>query len=218
MTDTVKEQLSALLDGELPDGETELLLKRLDRDPELRRTLSRYSLIGAALRTDGQIPAARAVAARVSAALASEPPLAPAAASWGRWTKFAAGLSVAASVAAVSVMFGAGPARVAAISRGAPPQVQQLAATSPGQPVVLPPATAAPIALEPLPPGYTTPAAVPGASDPITRDPQMARYMIAHADYATPLARRSVVSSLVSADGADIAGVEAVPASVTITE
>ena len=59
---------------------------------------------------------------------------------------------------------------------------------------------------------------MPGESDPITRDPQMARYMIAHADYATPLARRSVVSSLVSADGADIAGVEAVPASVTITE
>lgn len=219
MTDTVKEQISALLDGELPDGETELLLKRLDRDPELRRTLSRYSLIGAALRTDGQIPAARAVAARVSAALASEPPLtAPAVASWGRWTKFAAGLSVAASVAAVSVMFGTGPARVVARSGTGLPPVQQVAATSPGQAVVLSPATIAPVALEPLPPGYTTPAVVPGESDSVTRDSQMVRYMIAHADHATPLARRSVVSSLVSADGADIAGVEAVPASVTITE
>lgn len=219
MTDTVKEQISALLDGELADGETELLLKRLDRDPELRRTLSRYSLIGAALRTDGEIPAARAVAARVSAALASEPPLTvPAVAARVRWAKLAGGLSVAASVAAVAVMFGAGPARVAATSGAGVQQMQQVAAIARVQPVVLSPAVIAPVALEPLPPGYTTPAVLPDEPGSSARDAQMARYMIAHADYATPLARRSVVSSLVSADAADAADVAAVPASVRTTE
>ena len=44
MTNTVKEQLSAFLDGELPEAETTLLLKRLERDDELKGTLSRYSL------------------------------------------------------------------------------------------------------------------------------------------------------------------------------
>ena len=34
MTDRIKEQLSAFLDGELPDPESALLLKRLERDDE----------------------------------------------------------------------------------------------------------------------------------------------------------------------------------------
>ena len=63
MTDRIKEQLSAFLDGELPDPESALLLKRLERDDELRGALSRYSLIGAVLRSDGDVPAARQVAA-----------------------------------------------------------------------------------------------------------------------------------------------------------
>ncbi|MGH8244565.1 MAG: sigma-E factor negative regulatory protein, partial [Steroidobacteraceae bacterium] len=50
MTDRIKEQLSAFLDGELPDPESALLLKRLERDDDLRGALSRYSLIGAVLR------------------------------------------------------------------------------------------------------------------------------------------------------------------------
>jgi len=37
MTDALNEQLSACLDGELPPAELDLLLKRLERDPELRK-------------------------------------------------------------------------------------------------------------------------------------------------------------------------------------
>ena len=73
MTERIKEQLSAFLDGELPEPESALLLKRLERDDDLRGALSRYSLIGAVLRSDGDVPAARQVAARVSAAIAREP-------------------------------------------------------------------------------------------------------------------------------------------------
>ena len=50
MTDPVNEQLSACLDGELPAAELDLLLKRLERNPELREALGRYTVIGEALR------------------------------------------------------------------------------------------------------------------------------------------------------------------------
>ena len=73
MTETLKEQLSCFLDGELPEAETTLLLKRLERDEELKSTLSRYSLIGTVLRTDGDVPAARNVAARVREVVSREP-------------------------------------------------------------------------------------------------------------------------------------------------
>ncbi len=50
MTDRLHEQLSAFLDGELPAAEAQLLLARLERDPLLRATLTRYTLAGDALR------------------------------------------------------------------------------------------------------------------------------------------------------------------------
>lgn len=39
MTDPVKEQLSACLDGELPEAELDLLLKQVSRDPQLGAVL-----------------------------------------------------------------------------------------------------------------------------------------------------------------------------------
>jgi len=50
MNDTTNEQLSALLDGELPRDETRFLLRRLDNDPELARRWSRYQVASAVLR------------------------------------------------------------------------------------------------------------------------------------------------------------------------
>ena len=108
MTDRIKEQLSAFLDGELPDPESALLLKRLERDDELRGALSRYSLIGAVLRNDGDVPAARQVAARVSAAIAREPARGAGrrCACRGRdaFLRAAAGIAVAAGVALGAVL------------------------------------------------------------------------------------------------------------------
>ena len=49
MSDLLNEQLSALMDGELPPEETALLLRRLEREPELAARLARYSAIGDAL-------------------------------------------------------------------------------------------------------------------------------------------------------------------------
>lgn len=50
MTDKVGEQLSAWMDGELPQEEVPLLLKRLEEDRELRLRLQRFQLIRDAMK------------------------------------------------------------------------------------------------------------------------------------------------------------------------
>jgi negative regulator of sigma E activity len=193
MTDRIKEQLSTFLDGELPDQETALLLKRLERDDELRGALSRYSLIGAVLRNDGDVPPARQVAARVSAAIAREPAQdAMAMRLPGREAllRGGLGLAIAASVAAAAVLL---------VQQGqlpdsaAPEAVMAQAEESPIVPV-----SAVDEADDALPDTYvvTTPAADgPGSLPPA----QFANYLVAHYGYASPLVRRSVGAGLISA-------------------
>jgi len=52
VTRHIEEQLSAFLDGELPEEELALLVRRLERDESYRATLERYAQIGSALRND----------------------------------------------------------------------------------------------------------------------------------------------------------------------
>lgn len=49
---TVDEQLSAFIDGELPQEEMELLLRRIERNNDCRGRFSRYITIGSVLRGD----------------------------------------------------------------------------------------------------------------------------------------------------------------------
>jgi sigma-E factor negative regulatory protein RseA len=204
MTDRIKEQLSTFLDGELPDAETALLLKRLERDDDLRGALSRYSLIGAVLRNDGDVPAARQVAARVSAAIAREP------AQHGNGISLpgraallrsGAGLAIAAGVAAAALLL----VQQAPLQGGAAPeaQVAQIA-ESPIIPV-------SPVDEDVLDLGdpYVTPPAIdgPGSIPPAN----FANYLVAHYGYASPLVRRSVSAGLISANG-EVAATE--PAAV----
>jgi len=46
MTQTIEEQISAFCDGELPDEELELLLRRFERGEAHWAILARYSLLG----------------------------------------------------------------------------------------------------------------------------------------------------------------------------
>lgn len=191
MTDRIKEQLSTFLDGELPDQETALLLKRLERDDELRGALSRYSLIGAVLRNDGDVPAARQVAARVSAAIARE----PAQDGTGRHRagrsallRSGAGLAIAAGVAAAAVLV---LQQGSSQDEAAPAAVLAQSAESPIVPV-----SAVDDADESLPASYVTP---PVADGPGNLPPaQFANYLVAHYGYASPLVRRSVGAGLIS--------------------
>jgi sigma-E factor negative regulatory protein RseA len=69
-----REQLSALLDGELSAKEHDALVTRLADSPQLRRHLARYQLIQAQLQTDSaQLVDASLVSDRVRERLRSEP-------------------------------------------------------------------------------------------------------------------------------------------------
>jgi anti-sigma factor RsiW len=52
VTRNIEEQLSAFLDGELPEAELQMLIRRLGKDGNYRATLARYTLIGSVLRDD----------------------------------------------------------------------------------------------------------------------------------------------------------------------
>jgi sigma-E factor negative regulatory protein RseA len=107
MSEQIREQISAFLDGELPNSESELLLKRLTRDAELRESFGRYALIGEALRGSGRVPLTRGFALRLNRAIDGERAAAGVQAvhaSRPRWWRPVAGAAVAAGVAAVAVL------------------------------------------------------------------------------------------------------------------
>jgi len=192
MTERIKEQLSAFLDGELPEPESALLLKRLERDDDLRGALSRYSLIGAVLRGDGDVPAARQVAARVSVAIARE----PAGRLWGFMNSRSAavlrplvGLGVAAGVTALALLL----VQQFELPE-AQPQAPLMAQVRDPSVVTVPALVAAPDA--PSRP-YTTPPAADGPGG--LPAAQFANYLVAHSGYASPLVGRSVVTGLMVA-------------------
>src|SRR5262249_38058272 len=107
MTDAVNEQLSTCLDGELPPAELDLLLKRLERDPELRQALGRYTAIGEALRQTKPASASRAFGDKVTAAVDREPAAARRRVRVPpvllRSLRPIAGVGIAATVAAVAI-------------------------------------------------------------------------------------------------------------------
>lgn len=207
MTDTVKEQLSACLDGELSEGELDLLLRRLERDPHLRRSIGNYALAGEALRTQRPISASCGFATRVSAAVAAEPDssrksglsslrlsssrMSPAAL---RWLRPASGVAIAAGVAAVAVV----SLRPTAIQ----PQRVAVNQTVPAATADL---TAAASYTVPTNPGST--AFVPAA--------RLTNYVVAHSEYSSPLGRRTVLSGVLSDDESeqDDAAVDSTPIS-----
>jgi hypothetical protein len=62
-------QLSAFADGELPDNEKELLLRRLSQDATMRRQLAEYFAIGRAMRGEAPVPGIESLRDRVAAAI-----------------------------------------------------------------------------------------------------------------------------------------------------
>ena len=106
MNDAIKLQISAFVDGELPDNETELLLRRLSQDAELRTRAAQYLRIGRAIRGELELKDMSQLRRRISAALgeetiAAEPPVdvVP-----GRFMRPVAGVAVAASVAVLALI------------------------------------------------------------------------------------------------------------------
>jgi sigma-E factor negative regulatory protein RseA len=104
MKDKIHEQLSALVDNELEDGEQELLLRQLARDEELSGRLLRYQVISDALQNHLPAKFSAGFHGRVLAALSDAPPVHRESSRLAVLVKPAAGLAIAASVAMVAVL------------------------------------------------------------------------------------------------------------------
>jgi anti-sigma factor RsiW len=103
MKDSLYEQLSSLVDDELPGSEHDMLLRRIENDDQLYQRLSRYQLISDALQSHLPERVDPAFSGRVKGLLRSEPALS----GYSRLATLArpaAGLAVAASVAVIAVM------------------------------------------------------------------------------------------------------------------
>ncbi len=73
MNDAIQMQISAFVDGELPDNEADLLLRRMSQDADLRRKVAEYLAIGRALRGETVVPGVDRIHERVSAAIDDKP-------------------------------------------------------------------------------------------------------------------------------------------------
>ena len=226
MTEERDSQLSAMFDGELPGVECELLARRLTRDEALRAQWSRFSMIGAALRAERGVALHDRVAVRVQAAVAKEAaygdgtfdtaatssqpipatPVSIKTASNSRWARFArpvAGASIAAGVAALSIMWmrtDVGPdPMLASNSVAESPASETIVLTPDAAPSTL--ASNTPTARAPSngePDVYVTPA--PSSSPGIAPPARLANYVVAHSEYSGPLSRRMALLGLVATD------------------
>ena len=178
MTDQIREQMSALIDGELPRDEVGLLVRRMARDAELKRAFGNYVLAGESLRAPGGVVASPGFAARVSAAIGEgdavevAAPPEPARAAI-RWRRPLAATAVAASAALAAVL----------LVRPDGGEPQQFAERS-GAPETLPVVS--------LPVGGSSP--TPGENQ------RLAGYMVVHGQYATPIGRRTVWTNALATD------------------
>jgi sigma-E factor negative regulatory protein RseA len=196
MSEQIREQVSAFLDGELPNSETELLLKRLTRDGELRESFGRYALIGEAVRGTGAGLLTKSFAGRVNFAIDGEAVpgngQVPQRHSTRWWRPFA-GAVVAAGVAAVAVV-ALQQRAIAPVPRTGAALTAQNTLPAPAHSAVPVPAAASMQApREAI--SYTVPATSPEA--PAGMAPaRLTNYVFAHSRYSSGLDQRGVMADL----------------------
>ncbi len=189
MNQTINEQLSALMDGELERDQTRFLLKRVLTDADLPQRWSRYHVARQTLRRQEVFVLPADFADRVMGRIEVEP--AAQARSQPVWLRWGAGGAIAASVAVAALMVTqpqtAGPDRPAVASRGTAPAVSQPGGAAP--------IAVAPVAVNAVQPsaGFRPPLLAPNApietapvsfgsdlTQPIAVDPRMQSYLIRH--------------------------------------
>lgn len=73
MNDAIRMQISAFVDGELPDNEADLLLRRMGQDAGLRRSVAEYLAIGRAMRGEACWAGVDGIHERVADAIDDKP-------------------------------------------------------------------------------------------------------------------------------------------------
>jgi negative regulator of sigma E activity len=228
-------QLSAMVAGELPAVECELLARRLTRDEALRAQWSRFSMIGAALRPARGVALHDRVAWRVQSLVAQEPtygdgtadgalatarsaisiPVSSVAATAGPvWLRFArpvAGASIAAGVAALSIFW---------LRTHEEPQTVLASNPVPASVVLAPQTAGATVAMNSAITSNSAPVerrvtngepdryVTPAPSSSINNalPARLANYVVAHSEYSGPLSRRMALLGLVATDPAEVPG------------
>lgn len=189
--ETLPSQLSAFVDEELPQAETDLFVRRLVKDAELKQTMGRYQLMGEALRAPStRTHLSRDFSARIAAALEQQDSaaVAPAAAALPklrieRWLKPAAGVAVAASVALLAIV----------TVRNQPAELSgEALAAETLQPVML-------TAQRATADSYVVPVASTAPTAPIPTA-RLTNYVVAHSEFSSPLGRRNMMTGLLADD------------------
>jgi negative regulator of sigma E activity len=203
MNEELDSQLSAMFDDELPEGECQLLARRLSRDEALKARWRRYAVISAAVRAERgirmDVRLEANLATRVSAAISAEPALegkSLAATTTRRpgsmrWWQPVVGGSIAAAVATVSVLW---------IRAQAPIGTDVVVAQNSPAPITV----VAQNDTADNPNGASEGYVVPQNVEPrtiIMPPAELANYMVAHSDYSTPVTRRFPLSALVGTQG-----------------
>jgi negative regulator of sigma E activity len=162
------------------------LLKRLERTSDLREALGRYSAIGEALRDSKPVVASRSFADKVMGAIDQEPATERRAPRVSpvvlRRLRPVAGFGIAATVAAIAVF--------SAQQTGVTPD-----SVATNEPAVAPSAVVAQSTDYVVPTSTSSPAFVPAT--------RLTNYVVAHSEYSSPLARRSVLTGVLSEDDGD---------------
>lgn len=111
MNEAIRMQVSAFVDGELPENEADLLVRRLSQDADLRKQVSEYLAIGRIMRGEYGVQGSDVLRERIAAELDERPLQEPAdsvtTAPPNRFLRPAAGAAIAAAVALVAI-FGLG--------------------------------------------------------------------------------------------------------------
>jgi negative regulator of sigma E activity len=194
MNEELDSQLSAMFDDELPAAQCELLARRLSRDEQLKARWGRYAAIGATIRAEGGVRLNGELAQRVTAAISAESALSARAvserprSSGFRWWRPAAGLAVAASVAAVSILL---------VRYEAPLEETRVVAQ-----------TVAPVTRSLVAGGSMTGSNVPDSyvvpkgheRRSIVPMTQLANYVVAHSEFSSPVNRGNLLSALMTSE------------------
>ncbi len=107
MNEAIRMQLSAYVDGELPESETELLLRRLSQDADLRAEVAEFIEIGRGLRGEYSVSGIHELRQRVAEALDGDVVTAAETevpSSQKSFVKPLGGLALAAAVALVAII------------------------------------------------------------------------------------------------------------------
>ncbi|MCP4301808.1 MAG: sigma-E factor negative regulatory protein [Gammaproteobacteria bacterium] len=164
-------QISAFVDGELPDNEADLLLRRMGQDAELRHKVAEYIVIGRALRGEMFVPGVGRIHERVSAAIDDKP------------FEFEAEIETSVTPPARSIRPLAGAAVAAAVALAAIFALQQTMSVDGTDP-----ATAEGVVAE-TETGYTVPQQL---------DDQLRQYYVSHGLTATENGANGINSRFVS--------------------